>query len=101
MTPLRGCTPTTVVLDALAAHRLTRMVTEDHLPLGPLRDRVTQRNPTGLLAEWVSCAWCASVAVSAGIVALRALAPRWWPWVGAVLASSSVTGLLTTWEQRQ
>lgn len=89
-----------LVVDALAVHRITRLVTEDTVPFGPARDWVMDHWPGSLPAEWVSCPWCASVTVAAGVAAARVLAPRWWPYPAVALALSSVAGLLTTWEQR-
>lgn len=86
-------TPFLLLLDALAVYRLTRLVTEDHLPFGPLRDRLN-RQPDSLAAEWMTCGWCVSMYAGALVLGLHALLPSAWPYVAAVLAFSAVTGLL-------
>lgn len=89
-----------LVVDALATHRITHLITEDTIPFGKARDHVLQRWPDSLAAEWVTCPWCMSVTVAAGVVTARELGARWWPAVAMLLAFSSVTGLLATWEHR-
>lgn len=89
-----------LTLDAFAVYRLTHLITDDHLPFGPLRDRITERQPDSLLAEWFTCPWCVSAYVSILVIAVHALLPAWWPYAAAVLAFSAVTGLLSTREQR-
>jgi hypothetical protein len=89
-----------LLLDSFAVFRLTRFVTEDHVPFGPARDRILEDRPDSLLAEWVSCPWCVSMYVAPVVVALHALLPGFWPYAAAVLAFSAVAGLLATWEQR-
>lgn len=88
-----------LVVDALATHRVTHLITEDTVPFGTLRDNLIDTQPRSLLAEWVSCPWCASVSVAVVVAVARAVVPRWWAPAAAVLAMSSVTGLLSTWEQ--
>lgn len=92
--------PFLLALDALAVFRLTHFITEDHIPFGPMRDRITERRPDSLLAEWFGCPWCASTWVAPVVIALHALLPSIWPYAAAVLAFSAVAGLLATWEQR-
>ena len=93
-------TPLLLILDALAVFRLTHFITEDHIPFGPVRDRITEQRPDSLLAEWASCPWCCSMYVAPLVIALHALLPTLWPYAAAVLAFSAVAGLLSTWEQR-
>lgn len=92
--------PWLLVLDALACYRLTRFIVEDHIPFGPLRERIIDRRPHSLLAEWVTCPWCASVPVAAVVLGLHAIAPAVWPYAAAVLSFAAIAGLLSTWEQR-
>ena len=77
-----------LVVDALAAYRLTRLVTEDRIT-APLRDRV----PAGWASELVGCSWCVGVWAAAGVVAARRLAPRAWTPVAEVLAVAAVVGI--------
>lgn len=87
-------TPLLLTLDALAVFRLTRLVTEDHLPFGPLRDRLNRRDPDSLAAELVSCPWCVSMYAAMLVLGLHAVLPHAWPYAAAVLAFSAITGLL-------
>lgn len=107
-----------VLLTFLAVHRLTRMLTRDHLPLIAVpREWVvnyldppavvdgvpvspTPRRPWGVvgwsLAFLLECDWCMSVYVAVGVVAVE---DRVWHlgWLTTVLlglAASSVTGFL-------
>ena len=98
--PADWFTPLLLLLDALAVYRVTRLVTEDHLPLGPLRDHIQDRWPGSLLAEWLGCPWCSGMWVSAGVLLLHAAFPTQWPYVAAALALAAVAGLLSSWEQR-
>lgn len=87
-------------VDVFAAHRLTRLITEDQIPLGHLRERVLSRWPGSLIAEWMTCPWCAGLWVAVGVAAARRHGSRWWGPAARVLATSSITGLLSEWEQR-
>lgn len=89
-----------LVVDALATYRLTHFITDDHIPVGRVRDFITNRWPGSLLAEWIECPWCAGTCVAAGVVAARIFIPRWWIHSANALALSAVTGLLATWEHR-
>lgn len=82
--------------DALAAHRLTRLVIED---------TVTDRARTALKHEgppWVGtlleCPWCAGFWVSVAVATARVAAPKAWRPVARVLALSSAAGLLSSRE---
>ena len=90
----------TLLVDALACYRLTHLITDDRLPLGPLRDRVLHTDSDSLVAEWIGCPWCAGMWVAATVVAARAWAPRAWQPAATALALSAITGLLSTWEHR-
>lgn len=92
--------PLPLLLDGLAVFRLTHFITDDHMPFGLIRDRITERRPDSLLAEWVQCPWCVSMYVAPVVVALHALLPTIWPYAAVVLAFSAVAGLLATWVQR-
>jgi hypothetical protein len=73
-----------VIMMTLAAYRLTRLVVEDTFPpVQWVRDRITGDDPQvarwGGVPNWVgaliSCSWCASVWIAAGVVLLT------WVWV--------------------
>lgn len=89
-----------LVMDALATHRITHLITEDEFPFGPVRDRILASRPNSMIAAWVTCPWCSGLWCAAGVVAVRAFAPRWWAPVATALAFSSITGLLSTWENK-
>jgi hypothetical protein len=86
------------VFDALAAYRLTRLITEDDQPFGRLRDHLAERHPAALITEWVHCPWCAGMWVATGVVVARAVMPKVWSPTATVLALSATVGLLATWE---
>lgn len=112
-------------LAILAICRLTRLVVADEVPFGAARRalqirgnkvahkrrvRVLLRRPDGtaavdeqqwpaLSAVWVGCAWCVSVTVAAGYVALCWWQPGVLGWVSLVLAASFVAGLSSRWSE--
>lgn len=94
-------TPWLLAVDALAVFRVTRFITDDHLPFGPVRDWIQNRYPGSLIGEWVECPWCAGMWVSSAVLTAHAVAPRWWPYPAVVLAFSAVTGLFATWENHK
>lgn len=114
-----------LVLDALAAYRLTRLVTADVLADGPREtwveaaytaegraeevradaeatswSEVAQAEGHGApkLATLVTCRWCAGFWISAGVVAARRAAPRAWDPLARVLAFSAGAALLARLE---
>ncbi len=89
--------PVDLVLGALAVHRLTRLVTTDEVAR-PLRRVVDERSDGGAGSYFVVCPWCVSMWVAGGWLLLRTAAPRTARALGTVLASSSVAGLLASWE---
>lgn len=84
-----------LLLAVLATARLTRLVTDDAILDRP-RDAIYRRSPDGALAYFVSCPWCVSMWLGAGVAA----AVYWRgdePWVQVpliALAASHITGLL-------
>lgn len=110
----------TLLVDALATFRLTRLVTTDSLT-EPLRRRVVAaayrrdgrvlargdsvredmamtEGPIPRLAELVTCAWCASIHTAAIVVALRSRAEGAWHPLSMVLALSATVGLAQWWD---
>lgn len=88
-----------LLVDALATHRLVRLLQRDTLPaLARTRAELLARYPEHPLTELLVCPWCASVHVAALVQAARHLAPRVWPIAAAVLASSTVAGFLAEQE---
>jgi hypothetical protein len=110
------------VVDALAVARITRLVVEDRVPFGKLRERLTSRawkralddgeahsialtegksyvdGEEPYLVELLSCPWCASIWVGFGVLLVRRL-PGWRP-LAEVLAASEIAGLAATYVDR-
>lgn len=107
-----------LVVDALAAYRLTKLVvddviTEDLRELAidviyategrqldeegceSVSEAVHQDPDPPKLAVLLTCPWCAGFWVSFGVVMARRLAPRSWSPLARALAFSSVAGLLS------
>lgn len=90
-----------LALDALATHRIVRLVQRDTLPpVSRARGALLATYPHHPLVELLVCPWCASVHVAALTQAARVLAPRWWPRIAAALAASTLASLLTELEER-
>lgn len=113
----------TIVIDALAAYRLTRLVTADtitepvrlalvedayhavarQLPEVQAGATVEERvaaddEDPPKLATLLTCRWCAGVWVAAGVMAARRLAPRQWGVVADGLAISAAAALVAALE---
>lgn len=117
--------PLAVLLDALAAYRLTRLVTADVITARPrhavirwaYRRRLDRELLDGdlegmveadmaegpdvapKLAVLVVCRWCTAVWVAGGVVAARCLTGQVWGTVAAVLAVAAAATLLAGLEQ--
>jgi hypothetical protein len=101
--------PVDLVINSMAAYRLTRLWTRDSLPpLPAVRQHVldkldeiqdakhtTQEHP---LAELVHCPWCIGFWISAGVVGAATLAPRAWRPLATALAFSAVVANIATRE---
>lgn len=111
----------TTIIDALAAYRLTRLVTKDVL-LDELRDDIirgayarrgdgrqppAQLNWTDMamhdpdapkLATLITCRWCAGMWISLGVVAARRVAPGLWGPLARALAFSAGAALISRLE---
>lgn len=86
---------TDLVEDALATHRLTKLVLDDKLT-APLRDRLFERFPpeSTKIGYLFTCPWCTSIWLGAGVTIARLVAPRAWSPIAKLLALSSFTGLV-------
>jgi hypothetical protein len=80
-----------MLTDALAAYRLTRLVTQDRIT-APLRDRLDRDTLPG---ELVRCSWCVGMWAAFGVVAARRLVPHAWAPVADALAVAAVVGLIS------
>ena len=104
----------TLVVDALAVARLTRLVTTDRItrPLrrravaaayapAPLPDGWDDLGPTTVTddpdapkaAYLLSCDWCSSMWVAAFVLVARATVPGVWDPIARILAASQLTGM--------
>jgi hypothetical protein len=93
------------VVDALA---VARLVIEDRVPFGKLRDAMKQtawRNyPNNAekeepyVVELLSCPWCASIWVALFVLLVRRLPG--WKYLARVLAASEIAGLASTYVER-
>lgn len=117
-----------LLLDALAAYRLTRLVTADQITrrarawayrwlykrhdanlddemlggdLDAMVDADMTEDPDGMpqLAYLIRCRWCAGIWCALLVAAGRCIAPDAWGTVGAVLALAAVATLLGGLEQ--
>lgn len=102
------------VVDALAVARLTRLVTKDivtaqfrdaviaasygdpgkRIPELSWSETVTLDDDPPKLATLITCPWCSSVYVAAGVFLARRFVPRVWAPVAASLAMSQVAGMI-------
>lgn len=81
-----------LLVDALAAFRLTRLVTEDQITKRA-RTKIAASGPEKL-AILTECPWCAGFWISCGVIAARRVVPTLWEPVAEILAVSAVTGLI-------
>lgn len=102
-----------LAVDALAASRLTRLITTDDFPpvkalrewalnrVDPYKVRKVKGAEPPALAELIECNWCAGMWVSGGVVALRRLVPGLWDPLARILATSMVVGLVAGVSERE
>jgi len=85
-----------LAIDALTTYRITRLVVEDEIA-APMRDRVWDRWPpdSTRVGYLITCPWCVSVWVGAGVVAARAVAPAAWRPLSGALALSALAGVVS------
>lgn len=83
------------IVDALATHRLTKLVIDDKIT-EDLREKLFEKYPpeSTKTGYWATCPWCVSMWVGAGVVAARTIAPRAWRPLSYALAFSSIVGLI-------
>jgi hypothetical protein len=80
-----------VVLSAFALARMARLVTSDAIFDRP-RERIKRAGTKAAL--FITCPWCVSIWLAAGVVALIHFYPHWWFYAAAVFTFSEVAGLL-------
>jgi len=89
----------TLVIDAAAAFRLTRLVVDDSIAEAPRTAllRWSERpgraaNLRARLGELVECYWCVGFWIALGVVTARRVAPDRWDPAAQVLAVSAAVG---------
>jgi Protein of unknown function (DUF1360) len=89
---------TELLVDALAAYRLTRLANVDTFPAAAtVRDRVTgwareSGHPT--IEELVHCPWCIGFWIAAAVVTTRKSGGRVWDPIARTLAISAASGMI-------
>lgn len=84
--------------DALAVHRLTRLVVTDEIAARP-RAHVMRALKAGgyeKAMDGLRCEWCTAVWVAAAATVARAVAPRGWRRAARVLALADLSGIITS-----
>ncbi len=83
------------LIDALATHRLTRLVVEDEITR-EVRYHVWEKYPpeSTKIGYALTCPYCTSVWIGAGVSVLRHTMPKTWSILAHALAASAVTSLL-------
>lgn len=82
------------ISDALATHRLTKLVIDDKIT-EDVRNKVWEKYPPDTKVGYlISCPWCVSIYVGVGVAVLRQVAPGAWNPLSRALAASSITGLI-------
>jgi hypothetical protein len=89
-----------VAVDALAVSRIVRLIQVDEIPVGAAREKILDKHGHKTAADLLTCAWCASIWVSAGVAIARLCWPRAWPYLSRALAASAVAGHLAHLENR-
>jgi Protein of unknown function (DUF1360) len=99
--------PLMLIIYALAAYRIERLLARDTFPpIAWMRDTLVDRlnrdrdiqQGEHWLADLVSCPWCLGLWVAIAVVVLASLLP-WWIVVAVPLAFSAVIGHLAGREQ--
>lgn len=97
--------PVWLIVNALAAYRLTRLITRDMLPPLPrLRENLVDRLNKGRASEhpvayMLGCPWCVGFWVCVLVVVIMSLLPGVWPWLAVPLAFSAVVGHLAAHDE--
>ncbi|QPO17090.1 membrane protein [Gordonia phage Lilbeanie] len=89
----------TVILTIVAVARLTRLVVADAITY-PIRARIVLwTGEESRLTYFVTCSWCVSIWLGAGVAAAAYwfADDRWWLYVVLALAASYVAGVANRW----
>jgi uncharacterized protein DUF1360 len=86
---------TEAVIDAIAVHRLTKLLQDDDVwPLPELREAALARLGDSRAADLLTCPFCLGMWIAGLVVVLRVRFPGAWPWIARVLTGSAVAGHL-------
>lgn len=95
---------TALAVDALAAFRLTRLVTTDTIldgPRGRVLDALDDRGPRAArVADGLTCSWCVGVWAAGAVLMLRQVSPKVGGALVDLLAVAAGAGLVAEWGQR-
>jgi hypothetical protein len=97
-TELPSASATELVVDALAAYRMTRLASIDTFPAAvAVRDRISRWARTSghpAIDEFVHCPWCIGFWIAAAVVVTRTRSTRAWDPIARTLAISAVAGVI-------
>lgn len=106
MQPMPLSSALTLLVDTVAVHRLTKLITEDYLTedlrklvqehFPAVTDKRTQMKRKSKFTYFVNCPWCVSIWAAAFIFTLRKINPQLATYLSSILAASSVTGIAAT-----
>lgn len=87
-----------LLVDALAVHRLTRLVVTDDIAARPRAHVMRSLKAAGYekAMDGLRCEWCSAVWVAAAVTAARAVAPRTWRRTARFLALADLSGIITS-----
>lgn len=87
-----------LISDALATHRLTRLLVDDVIFDRPRRriDRALHEAGWERAREILRCSWCAGIWVGGAVAVARTVAPRPWGWAARALACADVAGIVAS-----
>lgn len=88
----------TLIVDALAAHRITRLIVSDVIADRPRARVMAAAHEAGFewLKDLIRCSWCTGVHVGFAVVAARAVAPKAWQPIARALALADVAGIVAS-----
>lgn len=88
------------VILALAAYRITHLITTDAIA-DKFRDAVWSKFPPSTrIGYLISCNWCTGFWVSFGLVAGASILPQLTFVVSLIMAMSAVVGMISAWIER-
>lgn len=91
-----GDTAVELAADALAAWRLTHLVTADAFPpIAAAREKVLDRyGPDSSISYFAVCPFCVGVWAAVGVTIARAVAPRAWGKAARMLAVAAAVPII-------